>query len=106
MQPFTQNLKIESRKLRDLELGKEYRIAVYMYYKINLINEVRVYMKYIKVSRIETEGVLIAEFANNEIVIKANSNMIAVVDASLSKDNGNISNTNFSYSWECSSNFP
>ena len=77
-----------------------------MYYKQPGFNDVRVYMKHINIYRIFIEGMLIAEFLNDQVIIKTNSNGNAIIDASPSKDNGNLINSNFSFSWECSLNFP
>jgi hypothetical protein len=60
MQILNQGIKIERKKLIALEFNREYRIGVYMYYKQIDSNEVKVYMKYIKVARILTQGVLVA----------------------------------------------
>jgi len=85
-----------------LEYDREYKIGVYMYYRLNSSPDIKVFMKYIKVVRVQTEDVLIAKFKEDQIVVKANSNAIVIIDASLSRDSGNSSYTNYSYNWECS----
>jgi hypothetical protein len=39
-------------------------------------------------------------------VIQANTANSAIIDASLSRDSGNAKNSNYSFLWECSKNFP
>lgn len=52
------------------------------------------------------EQELIAEMAQTYITVMSGSDDIVVVDASRSRDNGNLKNRDFNYRWECSKLMP
>jgi len=64
------------------------------------------YYKPLIIKVMKQENILIADFVTPYVNLKLNSDQSFTLDATLSRDNFNILNRNFTYQWQCSALVP